>query len=268
MPRPSRRKPPNWARISVAMTTDPAPVNEGTAPTPSTLRVRGPAFLLVAEDWLLALWVAVASPVLFRLQGGQGPFDSGAPLLGALRLFAVLGALVCLAARRQPRAARQGGTSILQSGAVGPLCGGILLVTISGVAALDLPEHGGEALVLAALIAMIVVHFAVPPLGMAVRRALVTPFVLVSGGLFWTFIAAISGEPGSATPAAAIANPQTAAAAAGFLIAFSGVFYAMLIYAPRQVAEREGGLVTWCVRYTLFVAGIVAGLAWPRILGL
>jgi hypothetical protein len=250
------------------MTTDPAPVDGVQAPRPSTVGVRGPAFLLVAEDWLLALWVAVASPVLFRLQGGQGPFDSGAPLLGALRLVAVLLALVCLAARRPPQAATQRGQSILQSGAVGPLCGGILLVTISGVAALDLPERAGEALVLAALIAMIVVHFAVPPLGTAVRRALVTPFVLVSGGLFWTFIAAVSGEPGSATPAAAIANPQTAVAAAGFLLAFSGVFYAMLVYAPRQVAEREGGLVTWLVRYVLFIAGIVSGLAWPRIFGL
>ena len=41
----------------------------------------------------------------------------------------------------------------------------------------------------------------------------------------------------------------------------------MLIFAPRQVAEREGGFVTWVFRYVLFAAGVVAGLAWPRLLG-
>jgi hypothetical protein len=90
---------------------------------------------------------------------------------------------------------------------------------------------------------------------------------MVAGGLFWTFIAAISGEPGSATPATAISNPQTGVAAVGFLLAFSAVYYAMLVYAPRQVAEREGGPVTWVIRYALFVAGVTFGLAWPRLLG-
>jgi hypothetical protein len=117
------------------------------------------------------------------------------------------------------------------------------------------------------IVVMVVVHEVVPPLAAPYRRALVTPFVMVSGGLFWTFIAAISGEPGSASPAAGAANPQTAVEAIGFLVAFSAVFYAMLVYAPRQVAEREGGLVTWLLRYALFVAGVVFGLAWPRLFG-
>ena len=58
-----------------------------------------------------------------------------------------------------------------------------------------------------------------------------------------------------------------AVAAAGLLLAFSAVYYAMLVYAPRQVAEREGTLVTWVLRYALFVAGVVFGLAWPRLFG-
>jgi hypothetical protein len=41
----------------------------------------------------------------------------------------------------------------------------------------------------------------------------------------------------------------------------------MLIYAPRQVAGREGGVVAWVIRYALFVAGVVAGLAWPHLFG-
>jgi hypothetical protein len=112
---------------------------------------------------------------------------------------------------------------------------------------------------------MIAVRIFVPPLAVASRRTLVTPFVMMSGGLFWTFIAEVTGEPGSATPAAAVSDPQTAVEAIAFLLAFSAVYYAMLVYAPRQVAEREGGLVTWAMRYVLFVAGVVFGLAWPRL---
>lgn len=229
---------------------------------------RAHATLLVAEDWLLAAWVALASPFLFRAQGGGGPFDGGAPLLGVLRLGAVLGALVCIAARRDPVNTMPRGRSLLNSGAAGPLCGGLLLVAISGFTALDANASVGAATIVAFAVVMVAVRLLVPPLGVAYRRALVTPFVMVAGGLFWTFIAAITGEPGAASPAAAVANPQTALAASAFLLAFSAVYYAMLVYAPRQVAEREGGLVTWVLRYALFVAGVAFGLAWPRVFGL
>jgi hypothetical protein len=250
------------------MTSEPAPLSEVPPtglPPPPRHRSTG---LLVAEDWLLAAWVAVASPILFRQQGGGGPFDSGAPLLGLLRLLAVAGALVCLTARRPAQESTDRRSSLVLGGAIGPLVGALLLVTISGFTGLDLGSGVGVVLVIVALVAMIVVHVAVPPLSIPIRRALITPFVLVSGGLFWTFIAAISGEPGSATPAAVLSNPGEGLGLGAFLLAFSAVFYTMLIYAPRQVAEREGGLVTWALRYALFVAGVVAGLAWPRLFGL
>jgi hypothetical protein len=249
------------------MSSDPQPLSE-TLPVTQPSPKRRYAALLVTEDWLLAAWVSIATPILFRAQGGGGPFDSGAPLLGTLRIIAVAGALICLAARRSPADIAAGGQPLIKGGAIGPLVGAILLVTISGFTALDLASGVGTFIAIAALVAMVVVHFAVPPLAVPIRRALVTPFVLVSGALFWTFIAAITGEPGSATPAAAIANPATALAAGGFLVAFSGVFYVMLIFAPRQVAEREGGIVTWLVRYVLFAVGVIAGLEWPRLVGL
>jgi hypothetical protein len=223
--------------------------------------------MLVAEDWLLAGWVALATPVLFRVQGGSGPFDGGAPVLGLIRLASVFGALICLAARRDPKDTPPGTRTMVERGAVGPLCGGLLLVAISGFSALEVTSGAGVACLAVAAAAMLAVRLLVAPLSIAVRRALVTPFVMVAGGLFWTFIAAVSGEPGSATPAAVVSNPQTGLAAAAFLIAFSAVYYAMLVYAPRQVAEREGSVVTWVLRYALFVAGVVFGLAWPRLFG-
>ncbi len=61
---------------------------------------------------------------------------------------------------------------------------------------------------------------------------------------------------------------QTVAFVAGALAAFSGVYYAMLIYAPRQVAEPEGGPVTWLVRYGIFLASVIVGVAWLRPFGI
>jgi hypothetical protein len=249
------------------MTTDPGATSEAHAsglPAPSPRH----ATLLVAEDWLLAAWVAVASPLLFRSQGGVGPFDGGAPLLGVLRLAAVFGALVCLAARPDPASAVQRSRSLVNSGAAGPLSGGLLLVGISGFTALGANSAFGVATLAVAVVVMVVVREVVPPLSVASRRALVTPFVMVAGGLFWTFIAEVIGEPGSASPEAGVSSPQTAVVAIAFLLAFSAVYYAMLEYAPRQVAEREGGLGTWVLRYALFVAGVAFGLAWPRLFGL
>ncbi len=250
------------------MTTNPASLgDQHSSPSSSPIPRRGHTTLLVAEDWVLAAWVGLATPYLFRVQHGAGPFDGGAPLLGVIRIAAIFGALICLAAKRAPNADVAGEPSIAQWGAVGPLVGGLLLVALSGVTALDVTSGTGLALVAAAVVGMIAVRVLLPPLGATVRRMLVTPFVMVAGALFWTFIAVIGGEPGSATPASAVADPQTAIAAGGFLLAFSAVYYAMLIYAPRQVAEREGGLVTWILRYALFVAGVVFGLAWPRLFG-
>jgi hypothetical protein len=70
-------------------------------------------------------------------------------------------------------------------------------------------------------------------------------------------VAEALGEPGNAT--------RFALPSIGFLVAFSAVYYAMLVYAPHQVAEREGGVVTWLLRYALFVAGVTFGLVWPRV---
>ncbi len=83
------------------------------------------------------------------------------------------------------------------------------------------------------------------------------------------WLLAVWVAPGLSIPAHRCwgANPQTAVAAIAFLLAFSAVYYAMLVYAPRQVAEREGGLLTWLLRYALFVAGVIFGLAWPRLFG-
>ena len=219
------------------------------------------------EDLVLAGWVAIISPLFYRLGGDKGPFDPGQPLPGLLRLGAVLGVVVCVAARQTSvpdGSPRQG---MIQRGALGPFVGGLLLVTISGFTALDTPS----SLVLAALVitgvAAVLVRFVAPPLTTTVRRVLVSPFVAVSGGLYWTLIeSVVRPSDVGALRQAAFANLHATTPILLFLAAFSAIYYAMLIYAPRQIAEREGGRIEWLLRYGAFVISIAFGIGWLGIL--
>jgi hypothetical protein len=225
------------------------------------------SLLLRAEDLLMAGWVAVATPLIFRAGGDRGPFDAGQPIEGVLRLGAVAAVLACLAARRKVEAPGAPPGSLISRGAVGPLTGALLLVTIGGFTALTIPAAAVSAVLLAAAIGMIAVHFAVPPFSVGVRRALVSPFVMIAGGLYWSLIEAVVGTPGtSALRRSALVDPRGAELALFFLVAFSAVYYAMLVYAPRQIAEREGGWPEWILRYVAFVASIALGVGWLSVL--
>ena len=156
----------------------------------------------------------------------------------------------------------------MESGAVGPLTGGMLLVAISGGAALDVPSWGATTYCLIAAIAMIAARFFLPPLGTAARRFLVTPFIVAAGGIFWSVVDGISaGSGGTAAGADLTRLFLQSVPATGFLIAFTAVYYAMLVFAPRQVADREGGPLVWLVRYGIFLAGIVIGAGWLSAIG-
>lgn len=219
--------------------------------------------LLKIEDLLMAGWVALASPILFRAGGDRGPFDPHQPLQGLLRIGAVICVVVCLAARRPAEPGATNQTSVVNWAAVGPFVGGLLLLTISGFVALDVPSQLVLPVLIAVAVLALVAHLAFPPLPLFARRALVTPFIVVAAGIYWNLIAQVTGGQGFRLNAPqAIADPHGVELALGFLVAFSAVYYAMLIYAPRQVAAREGGVFEWGIRYALFLASIVLGVGW------
>jgi hypothetical protein len=223
--------------------------------------------LFRVEDLLVTGWVAVASPILFKVGGDKGPFETGQPLEGLLRIAAVLGVLACLAARRSVEPGSPPQPSLLNRASVGPFVGGILLVTISGFTELGAPTAAVYAVLLLAAVGIIAMRFAVPPVGILIRRALVSPFVMVAGGIYWTLIEQVVGTTGlGAVRRGAAVDPHGAELFLLFLVAFSAIYYAMLIYAPRQIAEREGGIVEWLLRYVAFAAGIVLGIGWLSIL--
>jgi hypothetical protein len=222
--------------------------------------------LFRVEDLLVTGWVAIASPILFKVGGDKGPFETGQPLEGLLRIAAVLGVVACLAARRKVDPGSPPQLSLLNRASVGPFVGGLLLVTISGFTALGAPTAAVYAVLLVAAIGIIAIRVALPPVSVLVRRALVSPFVMVAGGLYWTVIEQVVTPGAASLRRSAPLDLRSVELPLFVLIAFSAIYYAMLIYAPRQIAEREGGIVEWLLRYAAFAASIALGIGWLSII--
>jgi hypothetical protein len=264
----------------------PEPV--GAAARLAHLAVRA-AGLLRVEDWLLAGMMGIAGPALLAAQGGGGPFEPGRPIDGLIRMAGFAGALACLATRNPSPTARgdaaaggvtaenrmtaaagaSGERTVLDSAAVGPLTGGLLLVGGSAMASVGADPEVVFGPTLVAVVVFTLVGTHRPVLPTVVRRALVTPFVLAAGGLFWGVVREIAGSADftSQIGRSFAADAQTTVFVLGLLVASAGVFYAMLVYAPRQVAEREGGPIAWLLRFALFVLGVGFGLGWLAALG-
>ena len=223
------------------------------------------------EDLVLAGWVALANPLLSQSQGGGDPFASGRPIDGLIRLAGVAGALVCLGTRTAglPADADQ---SILTGGAAGPAVGGLMLVGASGLAALGLAPEAAFFPLFGVVLVLLLLRDHVPALPTAARRALITPFVLAAGGIFWNFVRGVtggaSGGVGSLGDVGSLmAQAQAIAPVLGILTLGAAVYYAMLVYAPRQIAEREGGPLVWLARFALFLASLVLGFGWLGMVG-
>jgi hypothetical protein len=228
-----------------------------------------------AEDWLLAGWVALAAPAMARLGGAAVPFGTGQPLAGLLELAGFVGALACLATRSLDAAGRSGdsasasraGWNVLDSGAIGPLVGGLMLVGASAFAELGLAPETVLFPTIVVVLALSLVQSRVPAVPTVVRRALVTPYLLSAGGLFWGVVHEVTGGIDFRVGAPLGTWSSGVAPVAGLLILCAAVYYAMLIYAPRQIPEHEGGPVEWLARFGLFLGSVVFGLGWLPLLG-
>jgi hypothetical protein len=222
------------------------------------------------EDILLAIWLIVIAP-LFAPTSGSAAGTGPDPILGLLDLIGLLAFAACLGARSQP-----GVIGGLVSGgdvlyAVGPLFGA-LAFTIDDIGArIGLPDNLALLPIVVAAVVAIVARFRLPPLTAVQRRTLVTPFVLVTSRFFGDFLHGLTplfdlrqllatiGEPGALAGTAFVTLIATVGAA---------IFYVMLVFAPRQIAEREGSPASWTVRFILFVVSLslgqtVAGLVHP-----
>jgi hypothetical protein len=223
---------------------------------PAALPGREP--LVRREDWLLAGYVALASPLFALIEGVAGPFDSGRPLEGIVRLAGVCGALACLATRSSDRP--EPAEPIMVSAAAGPIIGVLALAGATAFAGLSLLPPLAFGIAFAAAIVIAVSQNHRPAVTVAVRRSLLAPFLVAASGILWSLVESVAG----ATDVAGLLGRAPAAfgLALGVLAVLCGVYYALLVYAPRQIVEREGDLRTWLTRYALLVAGVFFGLSW------
>jgi hypothetical protein len=243
--------------------------------SPASRRWLDDVWLFRAEDLLLAVWIAIAAPLVVRV-GGIGVFDENRPVEGVVILSSLAAALYCLIAGTSSQdgsADRPVRGSVIGAG-VGPLAGGVILVAATGFSALSAPDGWTAPIAVAGLVAIGLVRLRVPAIPAAARRAMLTPFVLVSGSLFWALMNAVLGPGGASGVTAsqlrdALVNQAPGAGPFALaLLAFSAVYYAMLVFAPRHVADGEGNPVAWLVRYGLFVASMLLGWGWVNAFGL
>ena len=220
-----------------------------------------------AEDVALAAWLIFGGPLVAGLgldTSLDGLLGDGGPVLGLACLVAIVGAVACAFTRTSDAPAGEGGGMLARSaGALGPFVGGLGLVGAGATTNLGLGDGG---LAIGIVAGMIAAFAPGPPISTAWRRALVMPFVLVTGSVFDSTVAQFGGSFAltGALGHGLADDLRTIGLSLGLTALLSSVFYAMLVYAPRQVAEREGGGFEWLVRFGLFVVATVVGAGWLR----
>ena len=246
----------------------------GDSAAPARARSAGGWFhvALRAEDLLLAGWIVVAAPLLAQAGGTAGPFETGHPIVGLLALAGFGGALTCLATRSPDpvagTASTRGRSGVVNSASIGPLVGGLMLVGGTAFAELGWAPEAVFGPTFAAVVVLGLLQARLPVVPTAVRRGLVTPYTLAAGGLFWNIVRAVtSGLDFSQLGGSFPGVSSGAAVVAGMLTLGAAVYYAMLIYAPRQIAEREGRPLVWLARFGLFVVSVGFGLGWLSLVG-
>jgi hypothetical protein len=215
---------------------------------------------LRVEDLLLFAWLVV-SPVVLPRTHSTGFASGSDPIGGLLDLAALCGAAACLTARR----ADASHTGLVGDRgfayAIGPIFGAVAFAIDDSAARLGLA--GSATLIPLALpvVAAIAARLYLPPTTAAVRRALVTPFILAASGFFSGFLSGLTDLFDLGALGAAVSGGRAGEALAVLGLGLLGVlvFYVMLIYAPRQVADREGTPLGWALRFALFAVGLSRG---------
>lgn len=224
------------------------------------------------EDLALVAWNAVAVPLVGA--GAAAPIlSAGEPpnlLAGLVQLAAVLGAIGAVATRP---AGMQASVPALFGGRlalIGPLIGAVAFVAGSASSHLGVAVDGllvGTAFI--AIVAAAAFTDRLPTVDAGLRRALVTPFILVSAGIFDAFAADLLRGLDVAELIAALSVEQTGFAifVIGLLLSGLAAFYAALVVAPRILVADEPaagavGCLIWPARFVAFLVSALFGIGW------
>ena len=224
---------------------------------------------LRVEDALLFAATAVIVPALFPASHGNSAGNGPDAVVGLLDLVGLLAFVACLVARSQP-----GVTSGLFANgdvlyAVGPLFGALAFTIDDTAAKLGLQGSLAVFPIAAGIGIAVIARRVAPPLSVLQRRALVTPFILVTSRFFGGFLAGLTDIFDLRRLAASLTSANDLAGTAFVVLVGATavlVFYVMLVFAPRQVADREGTPRTWAVRFLLFLVSFTLGQTFGGLL--
>jgi hypothetical protein len=237
-------------------------------------RLAGVLAAVGPTDLALTGWVAAGQPLLhlagIEVTGTYGALaDRHDPLLGLAYAVAIALGVLSLALRATPGSPEAIARADEFGIVFGPFTGGVLLLGVIAAQNLGLPGPSVVVTVAALGLVVLVLSSRLPVPGPDTRRLLIEPYVFLAAGLFNATMAEVT--PGLAFGGVQANGPSDVLAALGLTVGivalFSSVFYAMLVYAPRQLADPRRGLGGWIARYALFVAGVVVGSSWLRALG-
>ena len=137
----------------------------------------------------------------------------------------------------------------------------------SGSALELLGIEGGDILTgPALLVAVLSLVFAdrLPVVERPIRRLLTAPFVLLSGAVFQGLTHDFMGElTGAVDLQALLAQPDGLRLLMSFVaisLAVSWIFYSMLVFAPRELADPGAPTAWWVFRFGVFYVSVVASL--------
>ena len=221
------------------------------------------------EDALLFGWLVLVGPLLEPALVGASA--SGAPdtFTGLLDLVALLAFVACLAARSQAGVVSGlvGRGDLLY--AVGPLFAAFAFTLDETSQNLGLEGTFDLVPIAAAIAVAILVRRFVPPLSTVQRRTLVMPFIIATSRFYGEIVSGLTDIFDVRELAAALGSPAESGRIA-FLVAVAVtailIFYVMLVFAPRQVADREGSPRTWTVRFVVFLLGLILGQTFGDLL--
>ena len=221
------------------------------------------------EDVALASWLAVVAPV--ATSAGGKALTTG-PLAGAVMVLARLLAIVCLGTRppTQPGIRLGDADPVAPRWIIaGPLVGGLAIISSTGFEEIGIAGVDLSGLVLLVAVAAIVLNRWLPVVSALTRRLLVLPFMLVAGSLFSYLAAAMLDTVDVAAVLASVGTPEWGLTAFILILLIGGLgaFYAMLVVAPRQLADPENAGARWLLRFAVFLVASLTGIGWLTLIG-
>ena len=242
-------------------------VDAGAAqPAGWSARLRSAAVL---EDALLLGWLATVGPWLAGAQRGSGePVSATTIAVGLAELGAIVGALACILTRGRgdPPMPDDPGASG-RSFAPYPLAFALSVIGREAFDALGIVSEAVAALAFLAAGIGTMARGRLPELSPAVRRILITPYLLVSASVFQGFVGDMWRGTGTGLAFWTDAGGGPGLGILSIVILGTAVFYLAFIAAPRELVEAPRPAWVWPIRFAIFVLGLIFGIGLPVVFG-